>query len=370
MKQTSHFDIGLDYRMAAHTGIGTYLRGLVNGFTANQSPEGSRLALYKPNSLAGDTSFSQMFFDAPIYSIREQWNYRELLKTCRLWHAPHYNVPYFKGTTKLVTTIHDIIHLKFKHTLNLFQRSYAELMLKRAVSLSDHIMTVSEHTKKDLIENFRANPKKITVAYNGVSPDFHPIPSTQLEFSAALLRKKYALPESFLLYVGMIKPHKNVLRLLKAFLDLKSKNQIRTGLVIIGKGSTDSTEMKLIRSQIKVTHIEQIEKGELPIFYNMAQALVHPSLYEGFGLTVVEAMACGTPVVTTTRASLPEVGGDAAIYINGEDDHEMAQVLLDLDKDKNVKSKYATQCMNQAHKFSWAQSALQTAQIYDTVLRQ
>lgn len=369
MKQTSKFDIGIDYRMASHTGIGTYLRGLVGGMRRNEQPAFSRTALFKSGGIPSDKKYAQMFFEAPIYSVKEQFLYPGLLGTCRLWHAPHYNIPFFKGKSKLVTTVHDIIHWKYRHRLSFIQRAYAKTMLTRAVQISDHLITVSQHTKNDLVDFFSANPEKISVIYNGVDSDFYPVPAEELLGLAEPLRIKYQLPGSFFLYVGMLKPHKNVLRLLRNYLQLRSENKIQSGLVVIGQGGAESEEMKLLQgSQKEITYLPRIEQGELPLFYNLARALVHPSLYEGFGLTVLESLACGTPVITTRRASLPEVGGEAAHYIDGENDLELADTLIRFDRDPEMKQRSFDRCIRQACKFSWDKAARETAQIYEKVL--
>ena len=368
MKQTSKFQVGLDFRMAANTGIGTYLNGLVEGFRINKNPKPENLALFsqKPASQVG---FSKVFFDAPIYSIQEQWQYPQFVRMCELWHAPHYNIPYCKGRAKLVVTVHDIIHWVYRKQFNFLQRTYAEKMLRRTIHLADHILTVSKHSKADLINYFDAPPDKITVVYNGVSPDFFPRAKGQLELEWKAIQQKYLLPESFFLYVGMLKPHKNVLKLLRIFIKLKQENKIQSSLVVIGQGAANSTETQLLKDHADIiTHLPRIQSGELPVFYNRARALVHPSLYEGFGLTVLESLACGTPVLTTSRASLPEVGGKAARYIDGEDESEMTNALQEWDADSTLKLRLHDVCLEQACKFSWDKAARETSQVYEKVL--
>lgn len=370
MKQTSKFKIGLDFRMAAHTGIGTHLRGLVGGFKDNQTPQSSHLALFKPADMqVNGGGFSEILFDAPIYSLKEQMVYPNLIKTCELWHSPHYNIPYFKGHTKLLTTIHDIIHWKYRHSLSLAQRTYAKQMFSRASEISNHIIAVSEFTKQDLIENFSVNPEKITVIYNGVSEDFFSIIDEHLEKQARPVISKYKLPEHFLLYVGMLRPHKNIARLMRNYLQLRNQGKISIGLVVVGEGKKNSEELNLLgRASDHIHYLPKISFGELPIFYNLARALVHPSLYEGFGLTVAEAMACGTPVLTTKRSALPEVGGDVAFYVEGENDAEWQEALVKLDQDTQIKSRLRNDCIRQAAKFSWTDAASKTALLYDKVL--
>ncbi len=369
MKQTSKFRVGLDFRMATNTGIGTYLNGLVAGFQANKNPAPENLALFSQKPSSGNV-FSKVFFNAPIYSLQEQWQYAQLVGMCELWHAPHYNIPYCKGRAKLVVTVHDIIHWVYRKQFNYLQRTYAEKMLRRTIHIADHILTVSKHSKADLVNYFDAPPDKITVIYNGVSPDFFPRAQGQLELEWKAIQQKYRLPESFFLYVGMLKPHKNVLKLLRVFLKLQQEKKIQSGLVVIGQGTENSPEVQLLKDHAeRVTHLPRIQSGELPVFYNRARALVHPSLYEGFGLTVLEALACGTPVLTTSRASLPEVGGKAARYIDGEDENEMEKALQEWDQDSTLKLRLRDVCLEQACKFSWDKAAFETAQTYDQVLK-
>lgn len=368
MKQTSSFRYGLDYRMTAHTGIGTYLRGLVSGFTRNRNPAADQLVLFSPERASPGT-FSKVLFSAPIYSFTEQQRYFNLINLCQLWHAPHYNIPFLKRRAKLVVTIHDLIHWVYREKLNPLQRLYAETFLSRSAKIADHIITVSEHSKRDLIRFLHVAPEKISVVYNGIDPDFYPLDSGSLAEEEIRIRKKYSLPDSFFLYVGMLKPHKNVLRLMQVYLKLRAERKINKGLIVLGKGSDSSPEMRFIRdARSEILHLPQIDYGELRTFYNMAHALIHPSLYEGFGLTVLEALACGTPVLTTRRASLPEVGGDAVRYIDGEDEVELACALAEWGEDDQLREKMTDHGFLRAAKFSWDLCARETVRVYEKVL--
>lgn len=182
-----HHRIGLDIRMLQNSGIGTYLRGLLSGFRT--------LGLDKDLALFGLASPQPDPFTAPIYSIREQFQYPARLRQCRLWHAPHYNVPLWKGKTKLVVTIHDIIHWLFrKQFFSPLQTAYAGFMLGRAVKSADQIIAVSHHTKKDLLEHFHAPEAKITVIHQGVDETYHRLSPGELKPALAKLRAKYKLP--------------------------------------------------------------------------------------------------------------------------------------------------------------------------------
>ncbi len=369
MKQTSKFKIGLDYRMAKHTGIGTYLRGVARGIQRGQLIDPADLAYFATAESALIGTSSCIYFDAPIYSIAEQFAYRQLIPLCRLWHSPHYNVPVVKNGTKLVVTIHDVIHWIYRKSLRPTQRLYAEVMLRRATSLADRVITVSEHSKKDLVCLFNVNPDKVTVIHNGVDPDFYPADSAALESAKAIIAEKYGVTEPFLLYVGMLKSHKNVIKLMQVFLRLRAEKKIKSGLVIIGQGAEGSPEVKLLKdSSDQVKHLPRIEFGDLRFFYQAATALVHPSLYEGFGLTILEAMACGTPALTTRRASLPEVAGDAALYMDGDDETEMAARLIEIESDESLRKRLSEAGLLQACRFSWDKAARETTAVYEKVL--
>lgn len=362
------YRVGLDIRMLHHSGIGTYLRGLLAGMKGlgmEKEP-----ALFGPEPANGHPGGT---FPAPIYSIGEQLQYPSRLRQCSLWHAPHYNVPVFKGNTKLVVTIHDIIHWIFrKEFLTPLQRVYAGFMLKKAVASADRIIAVSHHTKKDLIEQFQARDEKITVIHEGVNESFREMPPDELRSAFEKIRAKHKLPEDFFLYVGMIKPHKNVLRLARLFCELKKQVKISASLVLIGRKDraypAGYEELATLTTSGGVFYLPAIDPEELKIFYNQAIALVHPSLYEGFGLTLLEAMAFGTPVLTTNSSSIPEVVGDAALRVDATDESAMGAALVRLDQDKTLRESLRLKGLERVKMFRWTETARKTAEVYDKVL--
>jgi glycosyltransferase involved in cell wall biosynthesis len=368
------YRIGLDSRMIRHTGIGTYLRGLVSGFASADIPNRSKPALFGPKDLPAQyPGFQANPFTAPIYSIGEQLSYPFQLGKCALWHAPHYNVPLVKGKTKLVVTIHDIIHWIFrKQFLSPLQELYAGTMMRRALSLADHIISVSHHTKKDLVEHFRADPKKITVIHEGARQECRELPPHELTEKFAALKEKYGLPDDLFLYVGLMKPHKNVLWLIRLFRKLRLAKKLRSTLVLVGrkdkKYPRGYEELQGLGTFAGVIHIPEIGGDELITLYNQALALVHPSLYEGFGLTVLEAMKCGTPVITSKAASLPEVAGDAAILVDPTSDEELAGALMEVESSVETRNLLRTRGLGRAALFNWRETARQTVQVYEGVL--
>jgi|GEM_PF-347761 len=384
--------IGLDTRMLKNSGIGTYLRGLLSGFHALGLDKD--LALFGPvdshdpvilsqgqsqaKNLTRDPSATPqddalVKFSAPIYSIQEQFQYPSRLRQCSLWHAPHYNVPLGKGKTKLVVTIHDIIHWIFrKQFLSPLQTAYAGFMIKKAIASSDQIIAVSHHTKKDLIEHFHAPEQKITVIHEGVHEAYRELSPGELQPAFEKVREKYKVPQDFFLYVGLIKPHKNVLMLMRLFRRLKAEGKIRASLVLIGR--KDKTypsgyeELASLSSGEDIFYLPTIDPHELEVFYNQALALVHPSLYEGFGLTLLEAMCVGTPVLTTNSSSIPEVVGDAALRVDALSETAMGAALIRLDQDKPLRESLRLKGFERVKIFSWKETARKTFEVYEKAL--
>lgn len=358
--------IGIDSRMIRSTGIGTYLRNLLSGL---QHQLQARPVLYGNPEQLQSFSFPVKNFQAPIYSVKEQAVYPFLLGQCDLWHAPHYNIPVFRPPgTKLVVTIHDLIHWVFKNEyFSKVQNLYAYVMLNAAVSGSDHIITVSEHTKHDLVHMFHAPESKISVIYEAVEEHFQPT----AEISD--IQTRYGLPDRYFLHVGSLKPHKNIQWLVHAFRQWHAGGKIKTPLVLVGKKDSsykpELKELAELESDPIIIHIKNVEAIEdLVKIYSGATALIHPSLYEGFGLTLLEAMACGTPVITSPNASIPEVVGDSALMVPSSDADALLAAVEKLESDPAVRREWSEKGLQHVKQFSWAETARKTAQVYESVL--
>ena len=358
--------IGIDTRMIANTGIGTYLRGLLDHLSGITDSTYD-ICLYGKSVYS---NYPWKSFTSKIYSAGEQLGYISRLKDCQLWHSPHYNVPLISGKTKWVVTIHDLIHWIFrKEFFNPVQTFYAEKMLGHAVRHSHHIITVSEKTKSDLVQEFDADPEKISVIYEGVSHSFRALENPE---KVAYVLNKYRIPKNYFLYVGMIKPHKNVLWLCHLFHKLKQQGKTHSVLVLVGKkdirSSKDAKELRRLEANGEVIHIPYAESDDLVALYNGAISLVHPSLYEGFGLTLLEAMACETPVIACRSASIPEVAGDAGMLVESCSDSDMANAITHMEKFPDVRAHYVQKGLDQVKKFSWKSMAEQTLEVYEKVL--
>ena len=365
-------EAGIDARMIRHTGIGTYVRGLLGAW--KDRPREEMPLLFGDPDLCRQNApgFETVSFKAPIYSLQEQAAYPFLLKKCRLWHAPHYNVPLWKPAgVRLVVTIHDLIHWIFrKQFFSPLQAGYAQTMLKRAVASADHILTVSENTKRDLTEHFNADPARITVTYEAVAPVFSPAADPD---GCSAVKQKYGLPGTYFLYVGSLKPHKNVLWLIRAFRKLREERKIQAALVLAGRKDRHYPkgyeELASFQDGGGLFHRPSISDQDLPVLYQGALALVHPSIYEGFGLTLLEAMACGTPVAAFRVASIPEVTGSAACLLEPSEEKSLAQALLRLEEDAAYRRALREAGLRQAAKFSWQKTAEQTWEVYRRVMK-
>jgi glycosyltransferase involved in cell wall biosynthesis len=266
-----------------------------------------------------------------------------------------------------VLTVHDLIfrHLPAHHKpLN---RWYLNATMPLYCRRADHIIAVSENTRRDLVAAYGVPPERVTVILEAADPRFSP---RSVEMVTAV-RERYGLPPRYLLFVGTIEPRKNLSRLLAAFEAIHADG-LSDGLVVVGRPGWlyDSFFAALEASPVRdaVVLPGYVADEDLPAIYTGAQALVFPSLYEGFGLPVLEAMACGTPVVASRASSIPEVGGDAALYFDPTSVGEMAEAMHAMLGDPTTGEEKREQGLARAGQFSWRRVAAETWDVYDTVV--
>lgn len=324
--------IAVDARMINMSGIGTYIQNLMKNGCYN-------IALGNENDIKSINNKVEVInFDSPIYGIKEQlkFPYRKLRKQKPdVLHIPHYNIPiFYRG--KMVTTIHDVTHLVLPEFLpNKFAKYYAKFMIWLAIKKSTKILTVSENTKKDLIRMFKVKSEKIEVILNGVGEEFVKKDKNSIKY----LYNKFNIPKDkkILMYVGNLKPHKNLERLLEAY--SKTSNMNETCLLLVGKAFEKYNVLEDKEKQLKiernVIHTGIVLNEELVDLYNLADLFIFPSLYEGFGLPILEALRCGTPVICSNTSSMPEVGGDFVGYFDPYNIDDIAKKIND-NLDKNL----------------------------------
>ncbi len=269
-----------------------------------------------------------------------------------------------------IVTFNDLIPLIYPQYFNPLERiifRIAHLLASRTAAL---VISISESTKADLIQYLRINPEKIIVIPLGVDYHFHPRSQEEIIH----VRQRYALPEKYLLYLGMNKPHKNLGRLLKAFMQvIRNPQAAEVKLVIAGYWDDRYDGVKKMVEELDlknhVLFVGSVEETNLPGLYSGATLFIFPSLYEGFGLPVLEAMACGTPVVCSNTSSLPEVVGNAAIQANPKDVHELATAIQSVLKDEELRHWMTEQGLRRATHFTWKKTAEETFVVYQQAMK-
>jgi glycosyltransferase involved in cell wall biosynthesis len=257
-------------------------------------------------------------------------------------------------------TIHDLTDLRVKK-YGLLRTAYRSLVNLIAAHVADHVVTVSENSKRDIVRLLHIPESKVSVVYNGVSEDFHPLDHKECK---DYLESTYSITGEFLLAPGGLSRNKNVPGLLAAMRLLKQKGRLEK-LVLLG--DTEDREAKYVASDLHQAKLDGtvvlpgfVPREDLPAFYNAALLVAYPTLYEGFGMPVLEAMACGTPVVTSNNSSLPEVAGDAALLVNPRSPEEIADAIQRLLRDETLRADLSTRGLLRARQFTWEQTARKT----------
>ena len=363
--------IGIDARKLHDFGIGTYIRNLLRQL-ARLDRTTEFVVLCRPEDREGLASLGENFRavseSAGNYSVAEQVRVPLALRRERvtLFHAPHYVLPPLVRC-KSVVTIHDCIHLMFPQYLpSRAALAYARTAIALAARRATRIITVSESSKRDIVRLVEVRPEKIDVIYNAYDERFGVEPR---EEDVVRVRERFQLNDEFVLYAGNVKPHKNLERLIQAFDLVRQRGLHHLKLVIIGD------EVSRYASLRRAVHRHQLHKyvrflGYLPeetlaVMYRLAGVFVFPSLYEGFGLPPLEAMASGTPVVTSNVSSLPEVAGDAALLVDPYDPGAIADGIYRVLSDEGVRRDMRRRGLERARQFSWETSVRRIRDIYN-----
>ena len=363
--------IAIDARKLHDFGIGTYIRNILMELSRlDRTTE--YVVLCRPDDVvAGDVlgqNFRMVPEAAPTYSVSEQFRVPLSLarERVRLVHEPHYVLPPLLRCRSVVT-IHDCIHLMFPQYLpSKLAHVYAKGSMWAAARKANRILTVSEASKRDILRFFNVAPEKVVVIYNAIDERFlTPADAERMD----LVKQRYQLDDPFVLYVGNIKPHKNIERLIDAFGRARSRGcEEGMKLVIIGDeiskypGLRQTVHRHKLDKHVRFFGFQPTET--LAAFYRLARAFVFPSLYEGFGLPPLEAMACGTPVVTSNVSSLPEIAGGAALLVDPYSVEDIAEGIRRAVSDDALRADLVTRGLDRARSFSWEQSVRRIHQIY------
>lgn len=341
----------VDARMINSSGIGVYLKNILPRIVEEFDLVllGDRREL---NKFPWTSGLKIINFNAKIYSLKEQIYFSLKIPKTDLFWCPHFNAPILPIRAKrILTTIYDVNHLANKDSNSFVKWAYAKLLYYSAVKKSVRIITISEFSKRELIKFTNASIDKISVIFCGVNYDL---------FAEKKESNIKNLPKKYILYVGNIKPHKNLITLLKAYNLLPKKTRKEFKLVILGKKegfiTPDLEIFKFIEKNdlMKDTFFTgYIADEEVPAVYQKARLFVFPSLYEGFGLPILEAMASEVPVLSSNKTSLPEVGGDAVIYFDPMNVDELAEKIDKCVLNTELLKTYIDKGKLQTKLFSW-----------------
>jgi glycosyltransferase involved in cell wall biosynthesis len=361
--------IGIDARLVHYrqAGISQYTLRLLDElaqiapddeFVVFQSRKDGRVLVDQPN-------FQRYPLWTPPHHRLEQWLLPLELAAVDLdvLHSPDF-IPPFRRNCKSVITIHDLNFLLYPHFLTPQSASYYG-QIDQAVRKCDHIIAVSESTKRDVVRLTGAREDKITVVYEAAHPIFRPIDD---HAALAAVKERLGINRDYLLFVSTIEPRKNVPTLLLAFKRLLDSYHSPVNLVLAGeKGWLFKEVFALVEKlelQGRVQFLGRVSPDDLLGLYNAAKLLVHPAFYEGFGLPPLEAMACGTPVVVSNTSALPEIVGDAALLVDPTDVDGMAVAIWRVLCDESLQRQMREKGLRRARRFSWKKAALETLNIY------
>jgi len=317
--------VGIDCRKIDDFGIGTYIRGLLTAMA------GVEYVAFGPHDLDLPAGIEHVMVDAPKYSIRELFRVGRGVKI-DLFHAPHYVVPFVD--VPFVVTIHDLIHLRHRNPL---ARIYARRMIGRAVRKSRRVITVSETVRGQIASEF-GHVEKIAVTPNGAD---------HLRSFASLRMREHP----YFVFVGNDKPHKNVDRLVEASSRIQGAQ-----LILVGGGFERFRDRAIIAGFVS--------REELASLYGGAIALVQPSIEEGFGLPALEAMTCGTAVITSNAPALIEITGDAALHVDARSIDDIANAMTRVMHDGSMRAAMIARGLDRAKNFTWRRCADLTREIY------
>jgi alpha-1,3-rhamnosyl/mannosyltransferase len=276
-----------------------------------------------------------------------------------------------------VLTFYDLIPLQHPQTVSRRARTLFQLAMSTALQVAGHVVSISEAARQDLLARFKLPPERVTTTALAAEAQFRPQTADEI----ARVRAAYNLPDELVLFVGINKPHKNLVRLVEAFGKLLGDGSTAT-LVLAGPWDARYPEAKAaiaaltdggvgntVRAAEPVRLLGPVPDADLPALYAAATVFVLPSIYEGFGLPVLEAMACGAAVACSSTSSLPEIAGEAALLFDPLDTDALAAAIGALLADENLRRQKVEQGLRQAARFSWERTAAQTLAVYRTLLQ-
>ncbi|MBC8390244.1 MAG: glycosyltransferase family 4 protein [Actinobacteria bacterium] len=360
-----------------NTGVGFYVINLLSGLC--RADDHNEYYIFMNKNLLSELSiikkkniniihknFKSRFFRIFWQLFILPFNLRSM--KISLLHSTNYITPLIKIGFKIIVTIHDFTFYLFPEKYTIMKRIFYKSFIPFFIKISDKVITDSNNTKKDIFKIFNISERKITVIYVSYQEYYNNIKNNDLSKKILM---KYNINRNFILFVGMIEPRKNILSILKAFIEIDE--ELDLDLVIVGKKGWYFKEIDNFMEKIKglkltnkIIFTGYVPEKEIKYFYQSALIFVFPSFYEGFGLPPLQAMACGTPVITSNVSSLPEVVGDSAIRIDPNNLEELTNSIKLLYNNPAKRSELIRKGLKQAKKFNLIRIAKKTISIYET----
>jgi len=375
--------IGFDAKRALTNtrGLGNYSRNLVDGLISYY-PE-NEYFLYSKNANTGDCLVWQDSVKANAHIVnppsslklgQAYWRSFGIIKNIKtdnldIYHGLSHEIPYqlTNRKTKYVVTIHDLIFTYFKQNFSSIDRRIYFSKIKYSCQKADQIIAISQQTKNDLIDILHVPDEKVNVLYQSCSPLFY---NESSEEKKNLVRLKYNLPENYLLFVGALVGHKNIAKIIEALAYLPENK--RLPLVIVGKKTKHKeyldSVIKKVKLSEKVKFIEYVDTIDMPSVYQMAKILVWPSLYEGFGIPIIEALFSKLPVITSKDGCFNEAGGENSIYVNPESAIEIADSIYNIMENNDLLSKMKQKGFEYVQKFHLEATSKQLMDFYCKII--
>jgi len=358
--------IVVDVRMINSSGIGTYLKNLLPIIAKkfDLTLLGNKEEL---NEMGWVDLRNVISFDANIYSIREQLLFPFIVPQTSLLWIPHFNAPLFPVRAKnIITTIHDVNHLAYRQDGFKIKHRYAKKLIDNSVLKSQKIITVSQFSKKEILKFTKSEEKKINVIYNGMDADFYKDPSGDQDVN---------LPKLYFLFVGNVKPHKNLITLLKAYMILPDYLRKRYKIVVLGKRDGFITPDKEIRYFIEKNNLEHsihftgyLNDNMIASLYKKATIFIFPSNYEGFGLPLLESMACDTPVICSNIPCFIEIAGDAALYFDQNKPVSLSEKIIQFIENKDLRDEFIEKGKIRIKRYAWKKAADEHMAIFKEII--
>ncbi len=355
--------IGLDVQAMAgmKSGLGVYITQLISHLKKNDVE--NKYLLLSENHNRGERTYNRLIWEnvfLPLQASKTRIN---------ILHTPAFAAPFLKGRWRSVATIHDLIGMVFPNHLGLISQWYWGKWLPFVNSRADRIIVDSNCTKQDVIKYLRVSSNKIRVIYLAASDKFQ---NRKTNSEIESVCHKFQIRRPYALFVGNVEPRKNLVRLIKAFSEVRKTKKIEHQLVIVGFRAWDYPTVKRLTEEHGLTEavksLNYIDDEDLVSLYNGGELFVYPSLYEGFGMPILEAMKCGLPVLTSNISSIPEVAGDAAYYVDPYNEKELEAGLITMLTNRSLREDLRQRGFVQADKFSWELTAKKTLEVYQELL--